>query len=346
MNKVLQSVLLIVVSLGIAFAFVGCNERVRSSDEIGVLAQDMYTIYSTYFDDNQDFQVSYSQSVQTAINEDARAKVLTEYLLPIAKTSFAFYNLTKSTINDEAWSDDDRTSTYNGLNSVKNALEALENAKSRLENAFSGYTGGEFTNIQYSNLTNFIKEYGDFVADLQAFTSNYIEAYYKSVDPYFYEYNGTDDVDANHLKIILADKAFSIAKVSYQLEYKEYFDVDTASFSTTVASGNTTKLCLEMNKVLALSANATQTITQATQKLEYEDINNSQANYNAQINVFMDALDKFNFERLRNSEETEQAYVQSLSYAQQKIYNQIMYVAYTYIPQVVFEYQNAFACFK
>ena len=345
MNKIVQSIMVLVIGISVAFAFVGCSERERTTANIQELTSQIMTNYSTYFDANSDFQVVYSTNVQTLINNEARAKVLTDYLLPIAKTGYAFYNLTKSTISDDTWSEEDRINIYNKLNDLNTSFGTLNNTKSRLENAFSDYSGGTITNIQFSNLTNYIKEYGNFVNSLQSFIDVYKSAYFRNYNTEFYAYNGQNDVDALSLKIILADKAYEISRASYNLEYKEYYDIDNATFSDTVASGTTTKMCLEMNKVLALSSKANNTLTDGTKKTAYLDLNNSENYFKSQITLFDTAINAFDFEKMRNSAETETAYVASLSYQDRSNYEQIMYIAYSYIPQVVFEYQTVFNSF-
>ncbi len=339
MNKIINSLVVVVITVCLAISFVGCSEKARSTEDIQTLTTTIVTEYANFFDDGGNFKVEYSESVQKLIQNNEDAKILTNYLLPIAKASYDFFNITKETISDDVWKEEDRIDIYNGLNNLKKSLNDFNNDKDRFEDALSAYNGGEVNNIQYSNLINFIKEYGKFIGDLQKFVNQYVEIYFENYAPQFYEYDGTATLSANDLQVSLSHLAFTIAKTSYDLEFDKYYDINSATFSQTVKSGESTKLCAELNKVTSLNSKASSEITDATKKQAYKDINNSINYYLSKLQVFNSALKSFDFEKMKNSEDVEEVYISKLSYEKQQVYNEIMYIAFDYIPQVVLNFQ-------
>ena len=345
MNKIVQSLMVAVVAVCLAISFVGCSEKARSTADIQALTNVIQQDYKDYYNTDGDFDIKYSDSVQKLITNNDNAKVLTNYLAPVLKSSYDFYNLTKSKISDDDWAEEDRIDIYNELNNVKKSFSDFNNAKQRFEDAMEGYSSGAITNIQQSNLTNFIKEYGKFIDSVQKFTNIYASAYFRNFAPKFNNYNGTDTVDAFSLEVALSYKAFTISQVSYELEFAEYYDINKAEFSSTVGNVNSTKLCDELNKIVNLTSKATNNLTDATKKLAYKNINNNDVFYNIELSILDKALEQFDFNAMRESVETELTYISNLAYEDKQVYDEIMYIAYDYIPQVVLNYQTVYNAF-
>ena len=345
MSKIIQSVTVLIITLCLALTFVGCSEKERKTADINALNSVIKTTYVDFFDENGEFVVKYSESVNKLILNNEKVALLNDYLGVIAKNSYSFFNLTANEITDKDWSKSERIEIYNNLKSVKNSLNDLKNTKDRFEIALQGYESGDINNIQNSNLTNYIKEYGDAIYTLQKFQNNYINTYFKTLKTDFYNYQTSKVLKANDLKIILAHKSFDIAKASMDLEYKYYFEIDNAKFRNEVKANNTTKLCEELNKLDALKAKITTDITDLEKKQKYLTINNSEKYFDRQMQIFKQAIDDFDFKKMRKSDETEESYVSKQSLKKQKQYEDTMYIAYDYIPQMVVNYQTVFNAF-
>lgn len=344
MNKIVEIVLIFSLTICVALAFVGCSEKERTKADIDALLQTMQKDYAVYFDNDGEIKVDYDTSIQNLINEESSAKLLNDYFAKIAKASYSFYNLTKTSVSDE-WAKEDRIKIYKNLSSVNTAFKNFNESKSRFELAFNGYTDGAISNIQQSHYQNYVKEYASLIKSLQKFQSTFIKAYYNNMDKDFYKYDGTKEVKAQQLQITLKDKAFDIAKMSINLEYANYFDLSKMAFYEKVASANTTKLCLEMEKVTALESKASADLTTTQKKNAYKLINNNESIFETQMTILNDSIKSFNYSKMRKSNDTESAYVEKQSYATQAVYNGIMYLAFDYIPQIVKDYQTTFNSF-
>ena len=335
MSKIFSIVLIVSVLVCQIIIFSGCSEKERTTAEIKALYSTMLAEYPTYFDDSGDFQIKFSNDVNNLITTNEKTKLISNYFLPISKYSLTFFVNTTDEINDANWSVKDRTQIYNKLQDFKDSLYEFNNSKERFENSFVGYVDGELNNIQFSNLTNFVKEFSYFIENMLSFGTQYVDSYFGNVGKEFYNYDGLNIVSTNELKVFLYHKLFSISKISYNLEAKEYFDIDKLEFSSTVKGEESTKLIDEINKVSQLLSLSNDTINDAPTKQVYKKINNSNNFYLKQEEIFYKAMQEFDFEKMRRSSETESVYVSNLSVEQREKYNLIMYIAYDYVSQNV-----------
>ena len=342
MSKIIQTITLVVITMCLALTFVGCSEKERKTADITALNTSFKTTYADFFDDNGEFSVEYSDSVNNLIENSDNASLLNDYFNVVAKSSFSFFNLTMGDISDKDWNKDSRISVYKGLKSVEKSLYNLNNAKERFEVALDGYESGEINNIQVSNLTNYFKEYGDTIFALQKFQKSYINIYFKKYRTDFYNVDINKDIKAYDLKILLARKSFDLAKVSMDLEFKYYFEIENAKFKNEVKSNNATKLCEELNRVNSLNEKILGDITINDYKENIHTLYHCDNFFDRQMQILNQAIKDFDFKKMRKSDETEQAYVSKQNIKKQKQYEDVMYIAYDYIPQIVIYYSFIF----
>lgn len=344
MMKFAKTVFYVILTMCLTFAFVGCSQKERKTVDINALVNVFNTNYAEFFDDNGDFDITYASSVQNLISNDEKVVLLESYFEPIAYFSYHFFNLTKASITDENWKKEFRIDIYNNLNDLSKSLQNFKYAKERLEMALDGYVSGNINNIQYSNLTNYIKEYGDFIGKMQKFQNDYVEAYFNNFATTFYAYNGQNNVSQNDVKILLAHKSFEIAKISYDLEFSNYYDLENAQFMQKVVSDNdnTTKLCKTLEILNSLESTIPSELVSAESKNAFKSLIDSQRAFNSQMKTFEEALDAFDYKKMRKSNETESAYVEQLDAKNKNVYNHIFYIAYDYISQVKNNFENAF----
>lgn len=344
MNKIIQIVLSITLCLCVGLAFAGCSEKERKTADINAEYTKLLTDCASYFDkETKEFKVEYSDEVTRLITDDSRAGLLKYYFEPITKSAFSFFVQTNGTIGDKNWSVKSRTAIYNKLNKTRKALQDFDNAKQRFQNSLAGHPSGQQMNtMELVDYACFVKAYSDFIDVVVEFGDTTIKAFFNDFYSNFYTYDGKSERENYDLKILLKHKAFEIAKSSIALEYRQYFDLETAEFDTKVSAGSTTKLCVEMNKVNALLTKANAKLTDETKLASYKTLIDKQTFFEAQIDIFNTALKNFDFKKMNNSDETEEMYVKKATVAQQKYYQDIFHIAYDYIPQVVADYSTEF----
>lgn len=344
MNKILQIVLAFTLCLCVGFAFVGCSEKERTTAEIKAEYELMMKEYSTYFDTSSDeFKVEYSTQVEDLITTDSRAKLLTSYFDPIAKASYSFFAQTYQSIRDEKFSTKSRTAIYKKLNKVRSALKEFDNAKQRFQVALDKHPSGqEMDTIEIVDYASFVKSYSDFIEVLVEFGEVEANAFFNDFYKGFYSYDGKLEIESYDLQILLKHKALAIAKESINFEYSKYFDLNSGIFGEKVASGDTTKLCVELNKINALMYKANSKITDVEKLAKFKSLTDKQTFFNAQIDIMNTALNNFDFKKMQNSDDREDVYIDNASVAQQKYYQDIFRIAYDYIPQIVQDYTTVF----
>ena len=347
MNKFIQIVLSITLCLCVGLAFAGCSEKERKTADITAEYTKLLTDCASYFDkDTKEFTVEYSNEVTTLIIDDSRASLLTSYFEPITKAAFSFFVQTNGTIGDKNWSAKSRTAIYNNLNKTRKALQDFDNAKKRFQSALAGHPSGQqMSTSELVDYACFVKAYNDFIDVVIKFGDATTNAFFNDFYPDFYANDGKTARESYDLQILLKHKAFEIAKVSVAFEYGKYFNLESGKFDTKVSAGNTTKLCVEMNKVNALLTKANAKLSDENKLASYKTLTDKQTFFEAQIDIFNTALKSFDFKKMNKSDETEETYIEKASVAQQKYYQDIFRIAYDYIPQVVADYSTAFLSF-
>lgn len=340
--KIAKTLLYVMLAMCVAFTFVGCNEKDRKTADINAFVNVFQTNYQDFFNENGEFDITYENSVQNLIANDAKVALLDTYFETIGQASYHFFNLTKQSITDDGWKKEFRIDVYNHLKDLSEALQNFKNAKQRLETALEGYQSGSINNIQYSNLTNYIKEYGDFISTMQEFQSDYIDAYFNNFATTFYSYDGSANVSAQDLKVFVAHKMYDLAKMSYNLEYVNYYDLENAQFMDKVVLADSTVLCNQINALKNFESTIAGDLSEQLDKDSFKMLINAQSTYQAELKSFDEALEDFDYKKMRKSNETESAYVAKLDYKNKNIYDHIFYIAYDYILQVVNNIENAF----
>ena len=342
MNKIIQIVFCMLLCFRVSGAFVGCSEKQRTTEEIKLEQNIMLKEHAEFFDEGNEFCVTYSSGVKTLIDKDERAKVLVNYFEPIAKSMYSFYALTNMTISDK-WSDDSRIKIYNGIVNMHSSLTDFANSKKRIEDAFSDYSGDRMTDIELVDFTNFVKTYKKFISTLLEFNQNYINAFFSDFYDNFYTYDGEGGIDRVDLKILLKHKAFSIAKLSFNLECNYYFDINTSEFYSKVVDYKTTKLCDLLNRLNNLFNKTNIEIPKGDSRLlDYKLLTDKQAFFDVQMNICEDAISNFDFKKMRSSREIEETYVAKADVQQQNYYKTIFKIANDYTNFIVAEYSSFF----
>lgn len=348
MSKILQVILSLTMCFCVGLAFVGCSEKERSTEDIRLEYEKMLTENAEYFDaETGEFNVQYSNSVEVLITNDGRANLLTSYFEPVAKSAYAFFVQIKDTISDKMWSKKSRISIYNNLKNMREALNEFDNAKQRFQTALASYSSGLMSTIELVDYASFVKEYKDFIDVIMDLGNASVDAFFGDFYKEFYDFSGNEKCEAYVLQILLKHKAFDIAKSSIALEYNEYFDINSTSFSNRVFNGNTTILCGELNKINALLPKAKVSIskTETTKLNDFTILISEQKFFDAQMEVLSEAIKNFDFKKMRNSYDVEEVFVAGVSAEQKAFYNDIFEIAYDFIPQIVADYVTVYLTF-